>query len=56
MGTAANEEASVVGVILEWTLTLTVIANFYSMAVDVEGFNFVYELRTSEKVAVETVF
>lgn len=32
-----------VNVILEWTLTLTVIANFYLMGLDVEHFKFVYE-------------
>jgi hypothetical protein len=31
-----------VHVILEWTLTFTVIANFYLMSLDVEKFKFVY--------------
>jgi hypothetical protein len=31
-----------VHVIIEWTLTATVIANFYSMSIDVNNFKFVY--------------
>jgi hypothetical protein len=46
---------SYVGVFLEWTLTLTVIANFYSMSLDVENFKFIYEMGSKDETAVETV-
>jgi hypothetical protein len=52
----ASDVKSVVGVILEWTLTLTVIANFYSMAVDVEDFRFVYEMgHQGQEFSIDTV-
>jgi hypothetical protein len=41
---SASDTKSVIGVILEWTLTITVIANFYSMALDVDGFVFIYTI------------
>ena len=44
-----------VNVILEWTLTLTVVANFYSMSIDVEKFKFVYEMTPSSQQAVDLV-
>lgn len=38
-------EVNSIAVILEWTLTITVISNFYSMGLDVENFKFVYEMK-----------
>lgn len=43
--TAQAEVASVIGKILEWTLTITVILGFYSMSLDVAHFKFVYEMN-----------
>lgn len=39
-----EEVGSVIGKILEWTLTITVIMGFYSMSLDVGNFKFVYEM------------
>lgn len=45
-----------VNVFLEWTLTLTVLANFYSIGVDVEGFQFVYEVTDKKELPIHTVY
>lgn len=51
----AEEYFNSVDVIIEWTMTLTVIANFYSMSIDVESFKFVYELTPPTQEVVDLV-
>lgn len=39
--------ANQLDIFLEWSLTCTIIMGFYSMALDVDGFAFVYESSTA---------
>ena len=38
-----RSSANSLDILLEWTLTVTVVMGFYSMGLDVEKFSFVYE-------------
>ena len=48
-GGEGGDYGTVIGKILEWTLTITVIAGFYSMGLDVDKFEFVYEETSSRE-------
>ena len=51
-----RSSANAVDICLEWSLTCTIIMGFYSMSIDVNHFEFVYENRTMVSQEKEEIY